>query len=162
MAVAVIVLVPVQGGPGYYVEECSGHVKSSMRRGLPCTPFAQSASLPICQRLHLQAVRVCCVLVKLQLYEHTNTVDRYNSTVTGAPPSTTLACWPTPGVSIYFANWRVCVICYIYPAICGPKGHGNSGGFLQIHPVSHPRPTIPCKTTRSPAIKVGLLLLLHP
>ena len=53
------------------------------------------------------------------------------------------------------------VISHIYPAACGPKGHGSSGEILQVYPKSHPRPTILRETMRPPALNVGLPLL-HP
>ena len=52
------------------------------------------------------------------------------------------------------------VISYVNPTTCGPKGHANIGGLLQIYPRSHPRPTILRETTRPPAVKVGLPFLL--
>ena len=47
------------------------------------------------------------------------------------------------------------VISHIYPAACGPKGHGSSGEILQVYPKSHPRPTILRETMRPPAPNVG-------
>ena len=62
--------------------------------------------------------------------------------------------FPGPGQQNQ-SQQEVClsVIGYVYPAACGPKGHGSSGEIFQVYPIPHPRLTLPRKIMRSPAVE---------